>query len=104
MRSPHPAAEQTSGSVKTLMTAAESLGDQSQPHFLDAPCQSGRRPEQTGGPVRESRARDESDSREKTPTSGAEVKKERKQTSQSRFSVCDSKLGWFSVGEAEERR
>lgn len=38
--------------LKLLMTAAESRSGQSRPHFLDAVCQSGSWPEQTGGPVR----------------------------------------------------
>lgn len=38
--------------LKLLMTPAETQSRQSQPHFLDAVCQSGSWPEQTGGPVR----------------------------------------------------
>lgn len=49
--SSQPAAGQTSGSVKTLMTPAESSCSQWQADFLDAVCQSGSQPDQTGGPV-----------------------------------------------------
>lgn len=38
--------------LKLLMTPAESHCSQSQPHFLDALCQSGSWAEHTGGPVR----------------------------------------------------
>ena len=38
--------------LKLLMTAAESRSSQSRPRFLDALCQSGSWPGQTGGPVR----------------------------------------------------
>lgn len=47
-----PAVDKHLEALKVLMTPAETQSRQSQPHFLDAVCQSGSWPEQTGGPVR----------------------------------------------------